>query len=72
MRAIAWCESKLQWWQVNGIGASGVMQFLRGTFASTPYRGKWILSPKWNTLAGAWAIRHWGTTPWNASRSCWG
>jgi soluble lytic murein transglycosylase-like protein len=72
--AIARCESGLRPGVLNhgGSGSSGLMQFMPGTFASTPYRAHPILSAKWNALAGAWALRHWGAGPWAASRGCWG
>jgi soluble lytic murein transglycosylase-like protein len=72
--AIARCESRLQPAVLNhgGSGSSGLMQFMPATFGTTPYAGRWILSAKWNALAGAWALRHWGTGPWAASRHCWG
>jgi soluble lytic murein transglycosylase-like protein len=71
--AIARCESQLRPWVLNGggSGSSGLMQFMPGTFASTPYGSRWILSAKWNALAGAWLLRG-GTGPWTASRACWG
>jgi soluble lytic murein transglycosylase-like protein len=72
--AIARCESGLKAGAMNagGSGSSGLMQFMPGTFAATIYRWRSIMSAKWNALAGAWALRHWGTGPWTASRSCWG
>lgn len=72
--AIARCESGLQPQRLNdgGSGSSGLMQFMPSTFASTPYRWRWILSAKWNALAGAWLLRRQGTGPWVASRPCWG
>lgn len=72
--AIARCESRLLPWKLNdgGSGSSGLMQFMPGTFAASPYGGHSILSAKWNALAGAWTLRHSGTAPWNASRACWG
>lgn len=78
LRAIATCESGLRADARNptpvgprGEHASGVMQFLPSTFAGTPYRGRSIWSPRWNTLAGAWLISRVGTGPWAASRHCW-
>lgn len=79
LRSIAWCESRFQARAINPtpVGAqrehaTGVMQFLPSTFAATPYRGRSIMSAKWNTLAGAWLIRRVGTGPWTESRPCWG
>lgn len=72
--AIARCESGLRAWALNGggSGSSGLMQFMPGTFAATPYGRRWILSAKWNALAGAWLLRRSGTGPWVSSRPCWG
>lgn len=72
--SIARCESGLRATVPNqgGSGSLGLMQFMPGTFATTPYRWHWILSAKWNALAGAWLMRHGGTGPWFASRGCWG
>ncbi len=72
--AIARCESRLRPWALNseGSGAAGLMQFMPGTFASTPYGARPILSAKWNALAGAWLLKRAGTGPWTASRGCWG
>lgn len=71
--AIARCESGLRAWAMNGggSGSSGLMQFMPSTFASTPYGTHPILSAKWNALAGAWTLRHYGTSPWVASAACW-
>lgn len=71
--AIARCESGLRAWALNGggSGSSGLMQFMPSTFASTPYGARWILSAKWNALAGAWVLRRHGTGPWVASSACW-
>jgi soluble lytic murein transglycosylase-like protein len=71
--AIARCESGLRAWVRNngGSGSSGLMQFMPGTFAATPYGRYSILSAKWNALAGAWLLARAGTGPWAASRSCW-
>jgi soluble lytic murein transglycosylase-like protein len=71
--AIARCESGLQPRITNyaGSGASGLMMFMPGTFAATPYRWHSVFSAKWAALAGAWGLKHWGTGPWVASRGCW-
>lgn len=69
--AIARCESRLRWWAWNPSGATGIMQLLPSTHASTPYADKPISSVKWNPLAGAFLLRTQGTAPWNASRGCW-
>jgi hypothetical protein len=55
--------------------ATGLMQFKPSTYAASPYakHGKAsIFEAKWNALAGAWLITRVGTSPWAASRRCWG
>lgn len=71
--AIARCESGLRATVLNGggSGSSGLMQFMPATFASSPYGHYWILSAKWNALAGAWLMARAGTGPWVASQQCW-
>lgn len=51
------CESTLNPYAANASGATGLMQFMPSTWATTPYRSRWILSAKWNALAGAWMHR---------------
>lgn len=51
------CESRLNPLAFNPSGASGLMQFLPSTFATTPYAHRSIWSAKWNSLAGAWMHR---------------
>lgn len=70
--AIGRCESHLQWWAHNPSGAAGPLQFLPGTWRSTPYRRHSPFSMKWAPIAGAWLIQHDGTHHWNPSRGCWG
>jgi soluble lytic murein transglycosylase-like protein len=72
--AIARCESGLIPTRTNdrGSGSSGLMQFMPSTWATTPYRFRWIFSARWNALAGAWLMRRAGTAPWTASSACWG
>ena len=49
------CESKLNAHAENArSSASGLLQFLDGTWASTPYRAESVFSPYANALAGAW------------------
>jgi soluble lytic murein transglycosylase-like protein len=71
--AIARCESRLRALVPNqgGSGSLGLMQFMPFTFRTTPYGRRWILSAKWNALAGAYLLARVGTGPWAASRSCW-
>lgn len=69
--SIARCESGLNPHAYNPAGAMGVMQFMAGTWRTTPYARHSVWSARWNTLAGAWLIHVAGTGPWTASRPCW-
>ena len=51
------CESTLNPYARNASGATGLLQFMPGTWRTTPYGGRSILSAKWNALAGAWMHR---------------
>lgn len=58
------CESGLNPYAYNGAPlnrapvrtskATGLMQFMPGTWRTTPYRARWIWSAKWSALAAAW------------------
>lgn len=61
---IAGCESGYNPHAYNPSGASGLFQFMRSTFAATPYGHKDIFKAKWNALAAAWKMRHHGTGEW--------
>jgi hypothetical protein len=50
---VARCESSFDP-RNSYVGHYGLFQFLQSTFDSTPYRGKDIWSPKWNSLAAMW------------------
>ena len=73
--AIARCESQFQWDAANrGSTARGVFQFVARTWARTleGRRGTSALDAEANIRM---ALRHMatiGTSPWNASRACWG
>jgi hypothetical protein len=54
---VARCESGLDERQVTPpYNASGLLQFLPGTFAATPYRHRPILHPVWNARAARWLV----------------
>lgn len=57
MLAVSFCESR---WNPNAVGAGshGLFQFLRGTWARTPFGRKYIYSAWWNAHAAAWLWRH--------------
>lgn len=54
LRRKAWCESRFNPFAHNPSGASGLFQFMFGTWLSTPYGRRSIWSPKWNALGAAW------------------
>lgn len=57
LRDIAACESHLYRYAKNRHStASGLFQFLTGTFAGTPYGAESIWSPYANALAAGWMI----------------
>jgi len=58
LRRRAWCESRNDPNAQNASGASGLFQFLPGTFRSTPYGGSSIWSPYANALAAGWMQAH--------------
>lgn len=70
--AIGRCESGLRWWAENPSGAAGPMQFMPGTWRSTPFRAHSPFSMRWAPRAAAWLIRTDGVHHWNPSRGCWG
>jgi len=57
MLAVSFCESR---WNPNAIGngSHGLFQFLRSTWAHTPFAGRNIYSAWWNAHAAAWLWRH--------------
>jgi len=61
MEAIARCEtggSFSRWSKNRHSTASGLFQFLTGTFAGTPYGRESIWSPYANALAAGWMMAH--------------
>lgn len=67
LMGIALCESHLNPYAHNPSGASGLFQFMPGTFASTPYAGQSIYSAKYNALAAAWYMANHGTSAWECA-----
>lgn len=51
---VARCESTLNPHAVGFSVHYGLYQFLPSTWATTPYRGRWIFSARWNALAAMW------------------
>jgi hypothetical protein len=72
--AIAKCESGYRWDAKNATSsASGVFQYLSGTWANTPAgrEGISVFDADANIRMAIAAIATSGTTPWNASKPCW-
>jgi soluble lytic murein transglycosylase-like protein len=63
---VAWCESRHRPWARNASGASGLLQFMPGTYAGTPpgRAGLSVFSPYANALAAAWLVSRAGWRPW--------
>jgi len=62
LRRKAWCESRMNPMAVGRapVGrerALGLFQFLPSTWRTTPYRGRWIFSARYSSLAAAWMHR---------------
>lgn len=65
---VARCESGYNPNAVNASsGASGLFQFLRSTWALTPYAGSSIFDPVANAHAAAWLYSHSGPGNWQCS-----
>ena len=63
--AIAHRESRFNPRVVNSSsGASGLYQFMPGTWASTPYHKKSVFSPKWAALGAMWMWSRGGYSHW--------
>lgn len=68
LAAVAWCESRHRPWARNASsGASGLMQFMPGTYAGTPpgRAGVSIFSPYGSALAAGWLVSRSGWRPWS-------
>lgn len=65
MLRVARCESNLDPTAVNRAGPYyGLFQFLKSTFASTPFADEDILDPKANALAAAWMWKQGRRNEW--------
>ena len=74
-RTIAHCESGLRFDAKNpGSTASGVFQYIRGTWANTPEgkAGESVFNAEANVKAAVRHLAKKGTSPWNESKHCWG
>lgn len=67
LERVAWCESRRRPWARNASGASGLLQFMPGTYAGTPpgRAGLSIFSPYANALAAGWLVSRAGWRPWS-------
>lgn len=74
MLHIAACESGFNPSAHNRSGASGLFQFMYGTYANSPSgrAGLSIWDAQANAEAAAFKIANGGLSAWNASRHCWG
>lgn len=57
MHRIASCESGKNPYAQNPSGASGLYQFMPGTWGTTPHGSKSIWKARWQALAAAWMYR---------------
>jgi hypothetical protein len=63
---IAWCESRYHPNSVNtDSGATGLFQFMAGTWAGTPWAKQSRLDPVANAQAAAWLYSHYGPGRWS-------
>jgi hypothetical protein len=63
---IAYCESRYHPNSVNtSSGATGLFQFMAGTWAGTPWASKSRLDPVANAQAAAWLYSHYGPGRWS-------
>jgi hypothetical protein len=62
---VAYCESRYHPNSVNtASGATGLFQFMAGTWAGTPWAGKSRLDPVANAQAAAWLYNRYGPGRW--------
>lgn len=63
---IAYCESRYHPNSVNtNSGATGLFQFMAGTWSGTPWASKSRLDPVANAQAAAWLYSHYGPGRWS-------
>ena len=63
---VAWCESRYHPNSVNSdSGASGLFQFMPGTWSGTPWASKSPFDPVANAQAAAWLYSHYGPGRWS-------
>jgi len=63
---VAWCESRYHPNSVNSdSGASGLFQFMPGTWAGTPWASQSPFDPVANAQAAAWLYSHYGPGRWS-------
>ncbi len=62
---VAYCESRYHPNSVNSdSGASGLFQFMPGTWSGTPWAGQSPFDPVANAQAAAWLYSHYGPGRW--------
>lgn len=64
MRRVPGCESRWSVGAYNPSGASGLFQFMPGTWATTPYGRRSIWSARWQAHAAAWMVLQGRTGEW--------
>ncbi|MDQ6878989.1 MAG: transglycosylase SLT domain-containing protein [Candidatus Dormibacteraeota bacterium] len=63
---IAYCESRYHPNSVNtSSGATGLFQFMAGTWSGTPWASKSRMDPVANAQAAAWLYSHYGPGRWS-------
>lgn len=73
MYRVSRCESGWRWNAINltdsnaraGHPSVGLFQFIPGTFGGTPYRGHWIYSNFYQSLAAAWMYARGASGAWS-------
>lgn len=64
MLRIPGCESRWNPGAYNPSGASGLYQFMPGTWASTPYGRRSVWSARWQPYAAAWMLEQGRSREW--------